>query len=83
MDESEKQNMVGLMTAAELASALAVSPETIKVWARQGIIPAVKITRRIVRFDWQSVLHELAKRQTGVEVCPTAKSRNVDRGAPL
>jgi len=58
--------MVGLMTAEELAATLAVSPETIKAWARDGVIPAVRITPKSVRFDWHTVLRELAKRQTGV-----------------
>ncbi len=58
--------MNGLMTAEELADALAVSPATIMDWARKDMIPAVRISDRTVRFDWHTVLRELAKRQTGV-----------------
>ena len=58
--------MNGLMTAEELADALAVSPATIMGWARKGVIPAVRISDRTIRFDWHTVLRELAKRQTGV-----------------
>ncbi len=36
--------MVGLMTAEELAVTLAVSPETVNGWARDGVIPAVNYT---------------------------------------
>lgn len=59
--------MVGLMTAEELAEALAVSPETIRAWTRDGVIPGVKITPKSIRYDWQTVLRELGKRQTGVD----------------
>jgi len=58
--------MDGLMTAEELAEALAVSPDTIRHWARKQLIPAVYVSPKVVRFDWQTVLRELAKRQTGV-----------------
>ena len=58
--------MNGLMTAEELAEALAVSPDTVREWARKQRIPAVHISAKVVRFDWQTVLRELAKRQTGL-----------------
>ena len=58
--------MIGLLTAEELADALAVSPDTIRSWTRSKRIPAVHISPRCVRYDWDSVLRELAKRQTGV-----------------
>jgi excisionase family DNA binding protein len=60
--------MSGLMTAEELAESLAVSPDTIREWTRKRLIPAVHISPKVVRYDWHTVLRELAKRQTGVGV---------------
>ena len=50
-----------LQTAEELAQALRISPATVKQLARDGVIPAVRISRKIIRFDPEAVTAALAK----------------------
>lgn len=45
-----------LLTAADLAARLRVQPDTIREWSRKGRIPSVKITPKVVRFDFEAVL---------------------------
>jgi excisionase family DNA binding protein len=45
-----------LMTAEQIGSKLAVKPSTIYRWARAGRIPAIRMTDRVIRFSYQSVL---------------------------
>lgn len=47
--------MEHLLTAAELARHLKLSPDTIKAWAREGIIPAIRITPKVIRYDLEKV----------------------------
>ena len=51
-----------LLTAKELAERLRVRPSTIRLWAREGLIPAVRVGAKIIRFDLADVLRDL-KRQ--------------------
>lgn len=50
-----------LVTAEELAQRLEVKPCTIRKWSRQGKIPAVRISPKVVRFDAQAVMAILSK----------------------
>jgi excisionase family DNA binding protein len=55
-----------LLTVNQLAERLHVRPRTVQTWVRQGRLPAIKPSAKVVRFDWQAVLaalHELAKRR--------------------
>jgi excisionase family DNA binding protein len=54
----EVNEMLGteLLTKTQLAARLSVAPRTVQAWARSGKIPAVKITAKVVRFDWQAVV---------------------------
>ena len=45
-----------IITANELAEHLHLKPETIRVWARQGLIPSLRPTPKVLRFEMQSVL---------------------------
>jgi excisionase family DNA binding protein len=45
-----------LLTAEELAERLAVSERTVIEWARVGLIPEVRLSRRIRRFDFAEVV---------------------------
>ena len=51
-----------LLTASELAHRLRVKPGTVRTWARQGRIPAVRITAKVVRYDFSEVVKSLQHR---------------------
>jgi excisionase family DNA binding protein len=45
-----------LLTAEQLADRLHIRPRTVQVWARQGRIPTVRLSAKVVRFNWAAVL---------------------------
>lgn len=45
-----------LLTAKGLAERLGVRPSTIRRWQREGRIPGVRISAKVVRYDFQAVL---------------------------
>lgn len=47
------------LTARQLASILQVSESTVRRLAREGRIPSVRITPRLVRFNLKAVRHAL------------------------
>jgi excisionase family DNA binding protein len=51
------------LTAAELAERLRVRPATIRGWGRAGRIPTVRLSRRVLRFDWNEVLAALRRHE--------------------
>jgi len=54
-----------LMAAEELAERLGVSPSTIVGWAKAGVIPEIRPSPRIGRFDYEDVVMVL--KQQGQE----------------
>ena len=50
-----------LLTAAEVAERLAVSPSTVIRWAKARRIPEVRPSPRIRRFDWGDVVVALKR----------------------
>jgi excisionase family DNA binding protein len=54
----------GLLTAEELAQRLRLRPSTIKRWAQGGLIPSIRLSGRVVRFDPGDVECALRKRAT-------------------
>jgi excisionase family DNA binding protein len=48
-----------LMTAEEVASELQVRPGTIRLWARQGLIPSVRLSHKVRRFQLDDVIAAL------------------------
>lgn len=54
-----------LLTAEEVAKRLGVRPSTIKAWARHGLIPSLRPTQRVVRFEASAV--EAALRAEGAQ----------------
>ena len=54
-----------LLTAEELAARLQVKPDTVRGWARNGMIPAMRITPKVVRYDLDAVIRSLESRTSG------------------
>lgn len=48
-----------LLTSDELSARLKVRPDTIREWSRNGLIPSVRITAKVVRFDYGAVVAKL------------------------
>ncbi len=58
-----------LLTADEMATRLRVRPETLRGWSRRGLIPAVRISRKTVRFDPDAVMSALTALQDERQEC--------------
>ena len=54
--------MSNLETAEQVAEHVKVTPETVRRWARNGIIPSIKLSGKVVRFDMAEVESALKKR---------------------
>lgn len=52
-----------LLNAEELAKRLGMSWQSVLVMAREGRIPRIRISRNVVRFDWEEVMKALKKNQ--------------------
>jgi predicted site-specific integrase-resolvase len=48
-----------MLTSAELAEQLSLRPSTIRRWARRGIIPTIRISQKVMRFDPVEVVQAL------------------------
>jgi len=51
-----------LVTAEEMANRIGLQPSTIRIWGRQGFIPVIRITGKVIRYDPDAVLLALRKR---------------------
>ena len=51
--------MTDLLTAAELAERLRVKTGTVSEWVRRGVIPAIRINPKVIRFDFDAVVSAL------------------------
>lgn len=49
-------NGTELLTAEDLAGRLHLRPSTIRQWAREGRIPVVRLTPKVVRYDLADVV---------------------------
>jgi excisionase family DNA binding protein len=56
------------MTADELADVWKLQAETIRLWTRQGIIPAIRMTGKVVRYDPVEVEEALRRRSAEREL---------------
>ena len=44
------------VTAKELATRLRVTPDTVKSWSREGRIPSVRVSAKVLRFNLAEVV---------------------------
>lgn len=51
--------MQELLTANELATRLRVSLRTVNHWTQNGRIPCIKLSQKVVRFNWEEVQRAL------------------------
>ena len=49
--ENTMHSTTQLLTANELADLLRLRPDTIRLWTRESIIPAIRITGKVIRYD--------------------------------
>lgn len=52
-----------LLTATELAERLKVKRQTILNWARSGVIPCLRLSGKVIRFDPCQVLQVMDKKE--------------------
>ena len=55
--------MSELLTADEVAEKLRVRPDTVRGWAREGKIPSIRLSHKVVRFDGDAVVQALTERE--------------------
>lgn len=53
-----------LLTAEELAGRLHIRPDTVRSWARRGLIPKVQLSPKVIRFDQAAVVEAMTKQET-------------------
>lgn len=51
-----------LLTRKELATRLRLQPDTIRLWTRDGILPAIRITGKVIRYELAEVEQALRQR---------------------
>ncbi|MCE9618483.1 MAG: helix-turn-helix domain-containing protein [Planctomycetes bacterium] len=51
-----------LLTARELAKRLRVSTDTVRAWARRGVIPSLRLSPKVIRYKSEEVLSALSIR---------------------
>ena len=54
------ENESDLLTARELANRLRVTPGTVLWWARQGRIPSLRLSHKVIRYNLDAVLQAMA-----------------------
>ena len=59
--------MSELLTPAEMAQRLRVSKRTLQLWTREGRIPSVRISAKVIRYDPETVTSALTERAAGEE----------------
>lgn len=52
-----------LLTAAEVAERLRIQPATVLGWARDGVIPSLRLSHKVLRFEWPAVVEALKQNQ--------------------
>jgi len=59
--------MQDLLKTEDLARRLQVRPDTIRRWVRSGLIPVLRVSPKVMRFDLAEVLRVLQERGRSTE----------------
>ena len=51
--------MAKLLTVQEIADLIQVAPVTIQLWTREGIIPAIRVNPKVIRYQEDRVIDAL------------------------
>jgi len=68
----EAQMSRELFTAREIGPLLRLKPETVRKYARDRIIPSIRLNKKVVRFQLESVLEALTRR-AGHDACEPSR----------
>ena len=49
-----------LLTFQDVAERLQVTPRAVRIWAKRGVLPSVRITTKTIRFDPDAIEKHLA-----------------------
>ena len=52
--------MKRLLTFKDVAQYYQVTPRAVRIWAKKGVIPSVRVTRKTTRFDPDAIEKHLA-----------------------
>lgn len=63
-------DMNGLVTANEVAKHFDVTVETVNRWVREGRVPCIKPSRKVIRFRLDDVVRHVEKSTNGVMIQP-------------
>jgi transcriptional regulator with XRE-family HTH domain len=55
--------MADLLTGREIAAKLRVTPRLISMWANDGTIPCIRISRKVFRYDLDAVIAAVGNRR--------------------
>ncbi len=58
-----------LLTAEQLADRLAVKPRTVREWFRAGLIPATRLSPKVIRYSLDDVVAALEEHQRAKGAC--------------
>ena len=71
-----------LLTAEELAGRLRVRPDTVRIWGREGRIPRVRISGKVIRYDPAQVLECLVRGgNVPTSACSSSRASSPQEGS--
>ena len=55
LDELFEKEIDQLLTTAQVAKKLNIAEKTVRKWRYEGLLPAVKVGKRLVRYRWRDI----------------------------
>lgn len=67
-EKSETQQVESLWKVADVATYLRLPPETVRMMARRGELPSIKVGKRLWRFRTQDIMQWLEAKLTAPDI---------------